>query len=299
MKTDRELLVLASKALGNGPLDFDYPERDGHGMYLGPRLPMKQGVLTAAMWTYWNPLDDDGDASHLAVALGIGQVHHQGWGQVMHPSLAERIDFEYGNDKFAATRRAIVLAAAIIGAAMERGLDTVNPDMAVTNPVANDLEPDQVLFELEWRKKFAMPTSVPFSQFKDGRYDAPAINDCFEGWRMARSLARDSQPIPPAGFRFAPLEPTLKMIGRGRAALYDPRTGQEVSEMFVKRCYAHMLCVAPLPASGPVIDRPAPKETNVSEEVPCSTHPDAPHGFDRMASHSLGRYVCDCEGWTP
>ena len=32
-------------------------------------------------------------------------------------------------------------------------------------------------------------------------------------------------------------------------------------------------------------------------EVPCKTHPDAPHGFDRTSSHSLGRYVCECEGW--
>lgn len=30
---------------------------------------------------------------------------------------------------------------------------------------------------------------------------------------------------------------------------------------------------------------------------PCSLHPDAPHGFDRNASHSAGRYVCECEGW--
>ena len=29
----------------------------------------------------------------------------------------------------------------------------------------------------------------------------------------------------------------------------------------------------------------------------CKEHPDAPHGFNRNASHSLGRYVCDCEGW--
>lgn len=29
----------------------------------------------------------------------------------------------------------------------------------------------------------------------------------------------------------------------------------------------------------------------------CNPHPDAPHGFDRNASHSAGRYVCDCEGW--
>ena len=32
-------------------------------------------------------------------------------------------------------------------------------------------------------------------------------------------------------------------------------------------------------------------------EVPCKEHPDAPHGFDRTSSHSLGRYVCECEGW--
>tara|TARA_R110000803_G_scaffold35848_1_gene77275 strand:+ start:3309 stop:3626 length:318 start_codon:yes stop_codon:yes gene_type:complete len=36
-----------------------------------------------------------------------------------------------------------------------------------------------------------------------------------------------------------------------------------------------------------------------NEEVPCSDHPDAPHGFDRGGSHSSGRYVCDCEGWEP
>jgi hypothetical protein len=32
---------------------------------------------------------------------------------------------------------------------------------------------------------------------------------------------------------------------------------------------------------------------------PCKTHPDAPHGFDRNASHSLDRYVCTCEHWEP
>ena len=31
----------------------------------------------------------------------------------------------------------------------------------------------------------------------------------------------------------------------------------------------------------------------------CNPHPDAPHGFNRNASHSLGRYSCDCEGWVP
>jgi len=36
-----------------------------------------------------------------------------------------------------------------------------------------------------------------------------------------------------------------------------------------------------------------------NDEVPCSTHPDAPHGFNRNASHTEDRYVCDCEGWKP
>ena len=33
------------------------------------------------------------------------------------------------------------------------------------------------------------------------------------------------------------------------------------------------------------------------DEVPCKNHSDALHGFNRDASHSLGRYVCDCEYW--
>ena len=34
-----------------------------------------------------------------------------------------------------------------------------------------------------------------------------------------------------------------------------------------------------------------------AQEVECSNNPDAPHGFCRDASHSAGRYVCECEGW--
>lgn len=39
--------------------------------------------------------------------------------------------------------------------------------------------------------------------------------------------------------------------------------------------------------------------SDYEDEVKCSDHPLAPHGFNRDASHALGRYVCDCEGWTP
>ena len=33
------------------------------------------------------------------------------------------------------------------------------------------------------------------------------------------------------------------------------------------------------------------------ETPECNPHPKAPHGFNRNASHSADRYVCECEGW--
>jgi hypothetical protein len=39
--------------------------------------------------------------------------------------------------------------------------------------------------------------------------------------------------------------------------------------------------------------------SDYNQEVPCKDHPDAPHGFDRNASLSLDRYVCECEYWEP
>jgi hypothetical protein len=33
------------------------------------------------------------------------------------------------------------------------------------------------------------------------------------------------------------------------------------------------------------------------EEKGCKTHPDAPHGFMRDASHQAGEYVCECAFW--
>jgi len=42
------------------------------------------------------------------------------------------------------------------------------------------------------------------------------------------------------------------------------------------------------------------EQTKQEQETPkCKTHPDAPHGFVRNASHSEDRYVCECEFWQP
>ena len=35
----------------------------------------------------------------------------------------------------------------------------------------------------------------------------------------------------------------------------------------------------------------------MNQEIKCKTHPDAPHGFVRNASHMEDRYVCECEYW--
>jgi hypothetical protein len=48
--------------------------------------------------------------------------------------------------------------------------------------------------------------------------------------------------------------------------------------------------------------RPASQTSQASaprEESKCNPDPRAPHGFARDDSHSAGRYVCTCEGWTP
>lgn len=61
----------------------------------------------------WNPLHNDGDALRLAVALNIDINEAQ---RALHDEIG---NLEYHRDKYAATRRAIVRAAAEIGKAMK------------------------------------------------------------------------------------------------------------------------------------------------------------------------------------
>lgn len=92
--TDRELLELAAKAAGIVITD-DHYWNDGAGQ-----------------WVRWNPLESDGDALRLAVTLGF--INPGQWPSVSH--VADRMLRETNNvDWYAATRRAIVLAAAEIG----------------------------------------------------------------------------------------------------------------------------------------------------------------------------------------
>ncbi len=109
---DRELLELAAKAAGL--TDTTYFEMSGDE----PALHVKSYGL-------WDPLGDDGDALRLANKLGLCVSH---WSRhvppdvmVVYPTGADsgsNLTEEYGADPDAATRRAIVRAAAEIGAGM-------------------------------------------------------------------------------------------------------------------------------------------------------------------------------------
>ena len=90
--TDKELLELAAKAAGYMRIEY----------------------------TFWDPLTDDGDALRLAVKLQTpilvsNEIARCVFGSGIRASCTEPV----GNDPYAATRRAIVRAAAEIGREMK------------------------------------------------------------------------------------------------------------------------------------------------------------------------------------
>lgn len=118
--TDRELLELAAKAAGLHDLTyFDEGAAGGKGM--------RRDELD---WDNWNPLEDDGDALRLSVKLGIdllftfedveavATMHARQEDQEMISPWALESWTLKQQDHYAATRLAIVRAAAEIGRAM-------------------------------------------------------------------------------------------------------------------------------------------------------------------------------------
>lgn len=77
------------------------------------------GLWIIGVQTYWNPLRDDGDALRLAVNLNIevdpcdDRCSVSFWRRPEMIELVHETE-KYTSDKFAATRRAIVRAAAAI-----------------------------------------------------------------------------------------------------------------------------------------------------------------------------------------
>jgi hypothetical protein len=108
--TDRELLELAAKAAG---VEIDEN---------GPFTMQKSLVSVYQNEPYfddfrhdWDPLDSDGDALRLAVKLRISISREELGRTVAYNHMLNVKVTEYDEDEYAATRRAIVRAAAEIG----------------------------------------------------------------------------------------------------------------------------------------------------------------------------------------
>lgn len=106
--SDRELLELAAKAYGATHAyagrcwGIEGRRRDGAGLLCDNDL-------------YWDPLTDDGDALRLAVKLGIGVYWAASYVHATQPSGVFFYESRETDDPYAATRRAIVRAAAAMG----------------------------------------------------------------------------------------------------------------------------------------------------------------------------------------
>ena len=124
MSTDRELLELAAKAAGyttNHPWNAER-------LTLNPPVDAlyvlnENGVVHTA----WNPLDDSDAALNLAVDLDLAIVPYPIYNKQKHSVLVQKNNLDesrfekmelHGDDPRAATRRAIVRAAASIGASL-------------------------------------------------------------------------------------------------------------------------------------------------------------------------------------
>jgi hypothetical protein len=101
--TDRELLEAAAKAAG---IEFGWI----HGT---PRIRAEMG------WTPWNPLTDDGDALRLAVKLEMELKVYNTSAHAASAKCERSVCASEKGDPYAATRRAIVRAAAEIGRSMK------------------------------------------------------------------------------------------------------------------------------------------------------------------------------------
>jgi hypothetical protein len=108
--TDRELLELAAKAAGYTTIQY----QNLKDSYLDIRYGIDEAIWNGE--DYWNPLEDDCEALRLAVKLGLRiEINTQVLGDTLVSSeFYDHVEC-HNNNPLAATRRAIVRAAAEIG----------------------------------------------------------------------------------------------------------------------------------------------------------------------------------------
>lgn len=109
--TDRELLEFAAKAVGYTTIYMQC-------------LTDSYMIVKELDSARWNPIADDGDALRLAVALQLGiSIPPVSDGRVevvtFYGSIISVVEYPENDDRYAATRRAIVRCAAEIGKGMK------------------------------------------------------------------------------------------------------------------------------------------------------------------------------------
>lgn len=116
-ETDRELLECAAKAAG---YELIWGEKYNVGDRVVDCTDMSyiRSEDSDVGDVYWNPLTDDCDALRLAVKLGMGVIQWTNGVSTTLAKLNREFAEPWGDDPYAATRRAIVRAAAAIGKAM-------------------------------------------------------------------------------------------------------------------------------------------------------------------------------------
>ena len=104
--TDKELLEAAAAAVG---YKTEWRRLLGHDLL---RADIGEG------YEPWNPLTDDGDAMRLAVRMGFQVTNRFGYSEVVVPAASGKSGYVEADkgDCYAATRRAIVRAAAAVPA---------------------------------------------------------------------------------------------------------------------------------------------------------------------------------------
>jgi len=113
--TDKELLELAAKAAGINlkPMEIKNVSEIGDDRFIGYMADPEEWVRG-----WFNPLTDDADAFRLAVTLLFEIDMSNGCVAVRHSSGVKILE-AFNQEPYAATRRAIVRAAAEIGRGME------------------------------------------------------------------------------------------------------------------------------------------------------------------------------------
>lgn len=116
MSADRELLQLAAKAAGVKLLPHTWDKGAPWGSHNG-------FILDGGGPSEWNPIENDGDALRLAVKLHLEIDHNHpldndAWVMAIENGKMVSVTEEVDGCREAATRRAIVRAAAAIGKSM-------------------------------------------------------------------------------------------------------------------------------------------------------------------------------------